>query len=123
MKILLVDDFSTLRKSITALLNRAGYNKIIECSSGINAIDELKNNVFDIVITDIRMPDVNGIELTKHIRIMYPNTQVLVMTEKKQKNLIILAAHAGANGYIEKPFMKKELIEKIHKTQKRKMKC
>lgn len=121
MKILLVDDFSTLRKSITVLLNRAGYNDIIECSSAIDAMNELKINKFDLVITDIRMPDISGVELTDHIRIMYSNIHVLVMTEKKQKELIVQAAHAGANGFIEKPFRQEELVDKINKTQNRKL--
>jgi two-component system chemotaxis response regulator CheY len=117
MNILVVDDFSTMRRIIINLLKDLGYKDIIEADDGIKALQRLSTNKVDFIITDWNMPNMDGLTLLKSIRAndATKNIPVLMVTAEAQKDNILEAAKAGANGYIVKPFTQQTLDEKIQK--------
>jgi len=117
MKILVVDDFSTMRRIIKNLLRDLGFNNTSEADDGITALPMLKSRKFDFLVTDWNMPGMTGIELLKAVR-ADPNLvslPVLMVTAEQKRDQIVEAAQAGVNGYIVKPFTAETLKEKIDK--------
>lgn len=115
MKILVVDDFSTMRRIIKNLLRELGFNNTHEADDGNTAFPLLQNGDFQFVITDWNMPGMTGIDLLKAIR-AHPHTAklpVMLVTAEAKRDQIIEAAQAGVNGYIVKPFTAVTLKEKI----------
>lgn len=117
MKFLVVDDFSTMRRIIRNLLKELGYTNVDEAEDGIVALQRLKNEKFDFVVSDWNMPNMSGIELLKSIRAdeSLRDLPVLMITAEARKENIIEAAQSGANGYIVKPFTAATLDEKLTK--------
>ncbi|NKF21708.1 chemotaxis response regulator CheY [Solimonas marina] len=117
MKILVVDDFSTMRRIVRNLLGDLGYTNIAEADDGKSAWPMLQGGGFDFVVTDWNMPGMTGIELLRTIRgdERIGKTPVLMVTAEAQREQIIEAAQAGVNGYIIKPFNAATLKEKIDK--------
>lgn len=117
LKILLVDDFSTMRKIIKNLLKELGFNFISEADGGETALALLRANPFDFLITDWNMPNMKGIDLLKAIRNeeKLKNLPVLMITAEAKRDQIMEAANAGVNGYIVKPFNAETLQKKIEK--------
>ncbi|HEX4896515.1 MAG TPA: chemotaxis response regulator CheY [Solimonas sp.] len=117
MKILVVDDFSTMRRIVRNLLGDLGYSNITEADDGKSAWPMLQAGNFDFVVTDWNMPGMTGIELLKNIRgdARIAKTPVLMVTAEAQREQIIEAAQAGVNGYIIKPFTAVTLKEKLDK--------
>jgi two-component system chemotaxis response regulator CheY len=117
MKILVVDDFSTMRRIVRNLLGDLGYTNITEADDGKSAWPLLQAGSFDFVVTDWNMPGMTGIELLRSIRgdARIAKTPVLMVTAEAQREQIIEAAQAGVNGYIIKPFNAATLKEKIDK--------
>lgn len=115
MKILVVDDFSTMRRIIKNVLNELGFSNVDEADDGNAALPMLKSGSYDFVITDWNMPGMPGIELLKAIRAdeRLAKTPVLLVTAEAKKDQIVMAAQAGVNGYIVKPFTPETLREKI----------
>jgi len=117
MKILIVDDFSTMRRIIKNLLRDLGFNNTHEADDGNTALPLLKGGGFDFLITDWNMPGMQGIDLLRAVR-SDPNLSslpVLLVTAEARRDQIVLAAEAGVNGYIVKPFTAQTLKEKIDK--------
>ena len=117
MKILIVDDFSTMRRIIKNLLRDLGFNNTHEADDGNTALPMLKSGGFDFLITDWNMPGMQGIDLLRAVR-SDPNLNslpVLLVTAEARRDQIVLAAEAGVNGYIVKPFTAQTLKEKIDK--------
>jgi two-component system chemotaxis response regulator CheY len=117
MKILVVDDFATMRRIIKNLLRDLGYGNITEADDGNSALPLLQTGNFDFLVTDWNMPGMPGIELLKAVR-SFPKTAklpVLMVTAESKREQIIAAAQAGVNGYIVKPFNAVTLKEKIDK--------
>lgn len=117
MKILIVDDFSTMRRIIKNLLRDLGFNNTQEADDGNSALPMLQNGKFDFLVTDWNMPGMSGIELLKAVR-SDPNLAtlpVLMVTAESKRDQIIEAAQAGVSGYIVKPFTAVTLKEKIDK--------
>jgi len=117
MKILIVDDFSTMRRIIKNLLRDLGFNNTTEADDGSSALPMLENGSFDFLVTDWNMPGMTGIELLKAVR---KNEKirllpVLMVTAEQKREQIVEAAQAGVNGYIVKPFTASTLKEKIDK--------
>lgn len=117
MRILIVDDFSTMRRIVKNLLGDLGFTNTAEAEDGGAAFTMLKAGGFDFVVTDWNMPGVTGIELLKMIRAdaglkLMP---VLMVTAEAKREQIIEAAQAGVNGYIIKPFTAATLKEKLDK--------
>jgi two-component system chemotaxis response regulator CheY len=117
MKILIVDDFSTMRRIVKNLLNDLGYSNTTEADDGKTAWPLLQAGEFDFVVTDWNMPEMTGIDLLKNIRgdARLAKLPVLMVTAEAQRDQIIEAAKAGVNGYIIKPFTAVTLKEKIDK--------
>jgi len=117
MKILIVDDFSTMRRIIKNLLRDLGFNNTQEADDGLTALPMLQKGGFDFLITDWNMPGMQGIDLLKAIRAdsKLSTLPVLMVTAEAKKEQIVTAAEAGVNGYIVKPFTAATLKEKIDK--------
>ncbi len=117
MKILIVDDFSTMRRIIKNLLRDLGFTNTAEADDGNTALPMLQNGNFDFVITDWNMPGMQGIDLLKAIRAddRLKHLPVLMVTAESKREQIIEAAQAGVNGYVVKPFTAVTLEEKINK--------
>lgn len=117
LKILVVDDFSTMRRIVKNLLNELGFSDISEADDGKTALPMLQNGHFDFVVTDWNMPGMPGIELLKAIRAdeRLKGIPVLMVTAEAQREQIIEAAKAGVSGYIVKPFTGQTLKEKLDK--------
>jgi len=117
MKILVVDDFSTMRRIIKNLLRDLGLTNTQEADDGATALPMLKEGDFDFVVTDWNMPGMQGIDLLKHIRAddKLKHLPVLMVTAEAKREQIIAAAQAGVNGYIVKPFTAGTLKEKLDK--------
>ncbi|NVZ09997.1 chemotaxis response regulator CheY [Allochromatium humboldtianum] len=117
MKILIVDDFSTMRRIIKNLLRELGFNNTMEADDGSTALPMLKGGGFDFLITDWNMPNMEGIALLKAVRAdpALKSLPVLMVTAEAKRDQIVEAAQAGVNGYIVKPFTAETLKEKIDK--------
>ncbi len=117
MKFLIVDDFSTMRRIIRGLLKEIGYVNAEEAEDGAVALDMLRTNRYDFVVTDINMPKMNGFDLMAQIKLdpSLKHLPVLMVTAEARKEDIVRAAKDGAAGYIVKPFTKATLEEKLAK--------
>ena len=117
MKILVVDDFSTMRRIVRGLLRESGYASVEEAEDGVAALAMLRGAPFDFVISDINMPNMNGFELLGAIKKdeTLAHLPVLMVTAEARREDIVRAAQEGAAGYIVKPFTKVTLEEKVAK--------
>ncbi|GLR70710.1 MULTISPECIES: chemotaxis response regulator CheY [Agaribacter] len=117
MKILVVDDFSTMRRIIKNLLKDLGFTNIQEADDGNTALPMLQQGDFDFVVTDWNMPGMQGIDLLRAIRSddKLKHLPVLMVTAEAKKEQIVAAAQAGVNGYVVKPFTAATLKEKLDK--------
>ena len=117
MNILIVDDFSTMRRIVKNLLNDLGFTKTSEAEDGNSALTHLRANACDFVVTDWNMPGMPGIELLKQVRAdaTLAKIPVLMVTAEAKREQIIEAAQAGVNGYVIKPFTATTLSDKLGK--------
>lgn len=117
MKILVVDDFSTMRRIVKNLLRDLGFNNTHEADDGTTALPMLQKGDFDFLVTDWNMPGMTGIDLLKAVRAdaKLANLPVLMVTAEAKREQIVEAAQAGVNGYVIKPFTAATLKEKIEK--------
>jgi len=117
MKILVVDDFSTMRRIIRNLLKELGFTNVDEAEDGVNGLSKLKNGTFKFVVSDWNMPNMSGIDMLRAIRAdpALKHLPVLMVTAEAKKENIIEAAQAGASGYVVKPFTAATLEEKLNK--------
>ncbi|EGH97040.1 Chemotaxis protein CheY [Pseudomonas syringae pv. delphinii] len=117
MKILIVDDFSTMRRIIKNLLRDLGFTNTSEADDGLTALPMLQSGAFDFLVTDWNMPGMTGIDLLRQVRAddRLKSLPVLMVTAEAKREQIIEAAQAGVNGYVVKPFTAQALKEKIEK--------
>ncbi len=117
IKILVVDDFPTMRRIIRNLLKELGFNNVEEAEDGAAGLEKAKDGSFQFVISDWNMPNMDGLSMLQAIRADagIGKTPVLMVTAEAKKENIIAAAQAGANGYVVKPFTAATLDEKITK--------
>jgi two-component system chemotaxis response regulator CheY len=117
MKILIVDDFSTMRRIIKNLLRDLGFTNTQEADDGLTALPMLKSGDFDFLVTDWNMPGMTGIDLLKEVRAdeKLADLPTLMVTAEAKRDQIVEAAQAGVNGYVVKPFTAQVLKEKIEK--------
>jgi len=116
LKILVVDDSSTMRRIIKNTLNRLGYKELFEAEHGAQAWSVLQQNPgIDVLITDWNMPEMNGLELVKKVRAeeKYADMPIIMVTTEGGKAEVITALKAGVNNYIVKPFTPQVLKEKL----------
>jgi len=114
-RVLVVDDFATMRRIIRNLLKELGFSNVDEAEDGVNALQKLKAEQFDFVVSDWNMPNMSGLDLLKSIRAddRLKALPVLMVTAEAKKENIIAAAQAGASGYVVKPFTAATLDEKM----------
>ncbi len=117
MKILIVDDFSTMRRIIKNLLRDLGFTNTSEADDGLTALPMLESGKYDFLVTDWNMPGMQGIDLLKAVRANpeLADLPVLMVTAESKKDQIVEAAQSGVNGYVVKPFTAQTLKEKIDK--------
>jgi two-component system chemotaxis response regulator CheY len=117
IKILVVDDFATMRKVIRNLLKQIGYENVVEAENGQVGLRALKSQKIDFVISDWNMPTMSGLELLKAVRAdeELSKTPFLMVTAEALKENVVEAVKAGVNNYIVKPFTAEVLEEKIKK--------
>ena len=117
IKILVVDDFATMRKVIRNLLKQSGYENVAEAEDGVAAMSVLKSTKIDFVISDWNMPNMTGIELLKAVRSdnELSTMPFLMVTAESLKDNDVEAVKAGVSNYIVKPFTAEVLGEKIDK--------
>jgi len=117
MKFLVVDDFSTMRRIVRNLLKELGYTNVDEAEDGVQALNKLRGDKFDFVVSDWNMPNMDGLTMLKQIRTddTLKHLPVLMVTAEAKKENIIEAAKAGASGYVVKPFTAATLDEKLGK--------
>lgn len=121
MKVLVVDDFSTMRRIVKNLLIELGFTNIDEANDGSTALPILEQGGIDFLVTDWNMPEMPGIELLKAVRANpeISSMPVLMVTAEAEREQIVEAAQAGVNGYVVKPFTAETLKEKIDKVFER----
>jgi two-component system chemotaxis response regulator CheY len=106
MKILVVDDFSTMRRIVRGILRQLGFENIVEAENGAEAFKMVQNGGIEFVVSDWNMPVMSGIELLQNIRKeeSCKDVPVLMVTAEALKENVVTAIQAGANNYVVKPF-------------------
>lgn len=117
MKVLIVDDFATMRRIVKNILTQLGYKNVIEADDGTTALDVLKSEKVELIISDWNMPKMTGLDLLKAVRAdaSMANTPFIMVTAEAQQDNIILAVKAKVSQYIVKPFTAETLAEKLQK--------
>ncbi len=117
MRILVVDDFATMRRIIKNLLGELGFSNLDEADDGKTALPIMQTGEVDFLVTDWNMPGMTGLDLVKAVRAdpKLRHTPILMVTAEAKKAQIVEAAQAGINGYVVKPFTAGTLNEKINR--------
>lgn len=117
MRILVVDDFQTMRRIVINLLRQLGFNNVAEAADGKLALDKVMSEDFDLIISDWNMPNMTGLEFLKHVRADANKKKIpfIMVTAEGKKENVIAAVHAGVSNYIVKPFNAATLREKMTK--------
>ena len=117
MKILVVDDFATMRRIVKNILKQLGYTNFVEAQDGKEALKILKSQHIDFIVSDWNMPNMSGLELLKAVRAdeALKDIPFLMVTAEALKENIVEAVKAGVSNYIVKPFTAETLSKKIEK--------
>jgi len=118
LSILVVDDEPTIRLAIGDALAQSGYG-VMRASNGAEALKLCASQPFDVVVTDINMPEMDGMILLRRLRVICPATDVLLMTAFAQVEDVIRAFKLGAEDYVTKPFTNEELLAHIRQIDAR----
>ncbi len=120
MRLLVVDDFATMRKIEKNILGQLGIKNVDEADDGSTALPKLKSTKYDVVLLDWNMPNMTGLELLKAMRAdeSLKNVPVIMVTAEALKDNVVAAAQAGVNDYVVKPFNASTLEEKLKKVLK-----
>lgn len=122
IKVLVVDDFPTMRRIVKNLLKQLGFENIDEAENGEEALKKLKSGDYGLVVSDWNMPVMEGLELLKHLRNdpQLKDIPFLMVTAEAEKEKVIEAIKAGVDNYIVKPFTGEVLKEKLEKIAQKK---
>ncbi len=114
-KVLFVDDSPTMRRIIMNSLKKIGFTNILDAENGLDALEKMEKQDFDLVLTDWNMPEMNGEQFVKKLRSneKYKTLPILMITTRGMKDDVITAVKLGINGYIVKPFTPEILKGKI----------
>jgi two-component system chemotaxis response regulator CheY len=117
LKILIIDDFATMRKILSKILKEIGFTNISGAANGKSALEKLKNEKFDLVFCDWNMPGMLGIDVLKAIRTddELKDLPFVMVTAEAMKSNIIQAVKAGVTSYIEKPFSAETVRQELSK--------
>ncbi|QIB26183.1 response regulator [Caloranaerobacter azorensis] len=113
--ILIVDDAAFMRMMIKDILNKNGYEVIGEADNGAKAIEKYKELKPDLVIMDITMPEVDGIQAVKEIKKLDENAKIIMCSAMGQQAMVIESIQAGARDFIVKPFQADRVLEAVKK--------
>lgn len=115
-KLLIVDDSTMLRDMLNYALNEGGYSDVIEAVDGVDGLEKAKANNFDLIITDINMPNMDGLTLINELRKlpMYSKKPILVLTTERSDEMKAKGKAAGATGWIVKPFVPDQLLKAVN---------
>ena len=115
IKVLVVDDFATMRRIIKNVLKQLGFTKVLEADDGTTALEILKENKVDLIISDWNMPKMTGLDLLKTIRGEKTTQSIpfLMVTAEAQKDNVIQAVQSGVSNYLVKPFTAEAIKEKL----------
>lgn len=116
--ILVCDDAMFMRQSLIRLLKSMGHNVVAEAENGIDCIDKYSKYKPDLVLMDITMPDMNGIEATKKIMTVDKNARIIMVSAMGQMEMVVSAVEAGAKDFVVKPFKEEVLSACIDKNLK-----
>ncbi len=114
--ILAVDDSASIRQMVSFTLKGAGYD-VVEAVDGEDALDKAKNHTVSLILTDINMPRMDGLDLVKSLRVLprYKIAPILVLTTESSEAMKTEGRAAGATGWLVKPFDPKRLLEVVKK--------
>ncbi len=114
--ILIVDDSSALRQVVNIALTRAGYS-VVEACDGRDALSKLDGNKFHLIVSDVNMPNMNGIEFLKELKknAQYKFTPVIMLTTENQQEMMQKGKEAGAKAWVVKPFKPEKMLAAIEK--------
>lgn len=114
-KILIVDDSNMLRDMVKYALNEGGYTNVTEAIDGLDGLEKAKRHSFDLIVTDINMPNMNGFDLIIELRKlpMYVKTPILTLTTEKNDEMKAKGKTVGATGWIVKPFVPEQLLKAV----------
>ncbi|MCP3875442.1 MAG: response regulator [Desulfobacteraceae bacterium] len=120
IKILIVDDFATMRRILKNILKQLGFKNLVEADDGTTAWEVLEGQGIDLVISDWNMPKMTGLELLKKVRASdtYKTVPFLMVTAEAQKQNVIEAVQAGVSNYVVKPFTAEAISDKLEKILK-----
>ena len=116
LQILVVDDDRTVRRAVTDTLREAGHT-VESASGGVEALKTLSERAFDLVLTDVRMPGVDGLELFRAVRTSAPSTDVILMTAYGEVEDAVHVLKEGASDYLTKPFAMDELVVRVERLE------
>jgi len=121
MKVLMVDDFATMRRILKNVLKQIGFTNMIEADDGSTALAALKKDEVGLIISDWNMPKVSGLELLKTVRSdeSMKGMPFLMVTAEGQKDNVVQAVQAGVSNYIVKPFTPEAIKEKLEQIFKK----
>ena len=117
MKVLVVDDFATMRRIVKNVLKQIGFTEIVEADDGSTALEVLRQTKIDLIVSDWNMPKVTGLDLLKAVRSdeSLKAMPFLMVTAEAQKDNVVQAVQAGVSNYVVKPFTAEALKEKLEK--------
>ncbi len=117
MTVLIVDDYGTMRRILKNIFKKLGYTQLVEADSGATALEQLKKQKIDMIISDWNMPKMSGLEFLKIIRSSqeYKEIPFIMVTAEAQKKNVIEAVRAGVSDYIVKPFTEEQITKKLEK--------
>ena len=117
IKVLIVDDFATMRRIVKGVLKQLGFNNIIEAEDGNAALEELRKEKIGLIVSDWNMPNMSGLDLLKVVRgdDQFKNIPFIMVTAEGQKENVIEAVKSGVSNYIVKPFTPETFNEKLQK--------
>lgn len=118
-RVLVIDDEAIVRVSCERVLKPVGF-EVMVTSRGDEAIELLEKEPYDVVLTDLKMPDMDGLEVLKIIKERWPDIQVIIITGYGTINTAVQAIKMGAYEYIEKPFTPQDILEVVEKAIKEK---
>ncbi|MEA3553547.1 MAG: response regulator [Campylobacterota bacterium] len=116
MKLLIVDDSTMLRDMLSYALNDGGYNDVTEGVDGVDGLEKAKATTFDLIVTDVNMPNMDGLTLVDELRKLpqYSKTPILVLTTERSGEMKSKGKAAGATGWIAKPFVPDQLLKAVN---------
>jgi two-component system chemotaxis response regulator CheY len=115
-KLLIVDDSTMLRDMLNYALNEGGYTDVTEAVDGVDGLNKAKGTSFDLIITDVNMPNMDGLALIKELRQLpeYASKPILVLTTERSDEMKAKGKEAGATGWIVKPFVPDQLLKAVN---------